>query len=652
MRYVLFLSFILFSSNVYAEHSVSHQLILGVFANRSPALMREQYEPLVQYLDEALGEDVRLQLRILNTHEMEAALRHNQLDFVLTNPSHYLVLRSQTSMTGVLATLVRRSNGQETSALGGTIVVAKHSQVQTFADLKGQRVAMVDTHSLGGYQAQMYELMQQGVRERDLVLQPYQTHDEVIAALLKGDVDVGFVSTGVLEDWKLHHLGSVYSLRILNEQNLRGYPYKLSTRLYPEWPLISMPHLDQQLVRRVSNAVLALPSEHPAAIAAQISGFMPPSDYSSVEQLARVLKMPPYDYVEPIQVNQLWQQYRSSIVSMGVLFIALLASLAWSGYQSFRLRQQRAILAHERQSLKDVIWGADVGTWEWNVQTGETRFNDKWAEMIGYTLADLAPVSIQTWIDAVHPEDRKLSEQALRQCFDGDTFIYECEVRVRHRMGQWIWVLDRGRVLEWTQSGEPLRMSGTHLDITDRRQAQDALRKMAYYDGLTQLPNRVLLTDRLNRAMALSRRYKRHIALVFLDLDGFKAVNDSYGHNSGDFLLIELSTRIQHTLRDTDTLARIGGDEFVLVLSDLESTEMAEPILERILSIVSDPVLFNGITLQVSASMGVVYYPDLDDDAERLLRYADQAMYHAKNSGKNQYSVYTPSLATRHVTQF
>lgn len=643
-RIWLLLCLLLFSTLSWAGYAPVHTLTLGVFAYRPAELMQQHYQPLAEYLDEALGEELKLELRILDYQQMEEALRHNQLDFVLTNPSHYLILRSQTTMTGVLATLVRNEQGVATSALGGVILVPEDSSIETLKDLKGKRIAIAGSRFLGGFQTQMYELQQLGIEERHLQFSIHHHHDGVLKAVLAGEVDAGFVRSGILEDWQQHELGTAAHLRVINEQSLLGYPFRVSTRLYPEWPLLAMPHLDQRMVRRVASALMELTPEHPAAQAAEIEGFMPAADYSVVEQMARSLRMPPYDHIEPIDIYDLWQQYRAWILAIAALLLGLLLSLSWSARQAWRLRQQRAALAQERQCLSDVIWGADVGTWEWNVQSGETRFNDRWAQMLGYTLAELEPVSIDTWAGVLHPDDQAKSAAALQACFERISPIYECEVRVRHKQGHWLWILDRGRVLEWDEAGKPVRMSGTHLDITDRREAQEGLRRMAYYDALTQLPNRVLLTDRLERAMANVRRHGHHLALVYLDLDGFKAVNDSHGHAIGDQLLIEVAGRMQAALRETDTLARIGGDEFVMLVGDLERPEACEPVLERVLVAASDPVSIKGLSLRVSASMGVVYYPRVDDSAERLLRHADQAMYQAKSAGKNRYHIFTPEV--------
>jgi len=179
-----------------------------------------------------------------------------------------------------------------------------------------------------------------------------------------------------------------------------------------------------------------------------------------------------------------------------------------------------------------------------------------------------------------------------------------------------------------------------YSDITSMKEYQDQLEHIAHFDLLTNLPNRALLADRLSQAMFQCNRHQQSLAVLFVDLDGFKQVNDTNGHDIGDELLIAISVRMKEALREGDSLARIGGDEFVAVLTDLTSLESAEPVLKRLLLAASKPVTIDGLILNVSASIGVTFYPEDNVDADQLMRHADQAMYVAKESGKNRYHIF------------
>jgi diguanylate cyclase (GGDEF)-like protein/PAS domain S-box-containing protein len=175
-------------------------------------------------------------------------------------------------------------------------------------------------------------------------------------------------------------------------------------------------------------------------------------------------------------------------------------------------------------------------------------------------------------------------------------------------------------------------------DITVSKEQQRQLEHIAHFDALTGLPNRVLLADRLHQAMVQAQRRTELLAVAYLDLDGFKDVNDQHGHDTGDQVLIGVSNHMKQALREGDTLARIGGDEFVAVLTDLADTQACVALLARLLEAAATPVEVNGLSHQVSASVGVTLYPQTTDtDADQLLRQADQAMYVAKSSGKNRY---------------
>ena len=300
-------------------------------------------------------------------------------------------------------------------------------------------------------------------------------------------------------------------------------------------------------------------------------------------------------------------------------------------------KQAEKLLATERQRLSYILEGTNVGTWEWNVQTGETIFNERWAEVIGYTMQELAPVSIDTWVKFAHPDDLKVSADLLAQHFRKELPYYECEMRMRHKNGNWVWVLDRGRVATWMDDGSPLVMSGTHQDITERKLAEAQIHHLATHDGLTDLPSLSLAKDRLSMALGMARRNKTALAVMFIDLDGFKTVNDTLGHDAGDHVLSQVAQRLLSCARETDTVARVGGDEFLLISTGLHAAENATQIAEKVIRLVSQPVIINGRQAVVSTSIGIALYPDHGEEMDRLIKQADEAMYRIKNAGKNGF---------------
>lgn len=422
-----------------------------------------------------------------------------------------------------------------------------------------------------------------------------------------------------------------------------------------------------------------------------------------------------------------------------------------------------------------------MGTWDWDISAGEITFNHRWAEIIGYTVEEIAPLTFDTWTNYVHENDLLAVKDRLKEYWEGKIELYDAELRMQHKRGHYVWILASGKVVEWHENGDPKRMLGSHLDITERKerererlitsqllqesqkiakvggwelnletglltwteetyriheaspdefdptvdagvdyflplsraaisQALDqainhgvgydleletlttkgrkidvrttcnvtqregksirltgifqdiseqkkiqrelelsnqslenlnaALKLAAHYDELTELPNRILLSDRMQQAMTKCARNEQFVAIAFIDLDGFKAINDCYGHSIGDQFLRKIAQGLQLALRGGDTLARIGGDEFVSVIEGLDSVEDSHLVLKRLLDAASTDLEVGGKYLKVTASIGVTFYPQKDCSPDQLLRQADQAMYQAKQLGKNCFHIF------------
>lgn len=297
-------------------------------------------------------------------------------------------------------------------------------------------------------------------------------------------------------------------------------------------------------------------------------------------------------------------------------------------------------LDEERQRLNEIIWGTNAGTWEWNVQTGEVRLNERWAEMIGYTLDELEPVNVETWMTYAHPEDLEKTQPKLNSVFSGETDYYECECRMRHKDGHWVSVLDRGKVVERDKDGKALRMSGTHADITPSKAVEVEIRRLALTDQLTGLSNRYQFNSMLSQIMQINKRFEKKIVLMLLDLDRFKAVNDTYGHPVGDKLLIEVAGIIKRNCREADVVARLGGDEFAVVLPLMEDVHHATIPARRIIEEVSNLHVIDGNEIHVGISIGISTCTGHDANPDSIYRDADKALYRAKNCGRNRFCFY------------
>jgi diguanylate cyclase (GGDEF)-like protein len=213
-------------------------------------------------------------------------------------------------------------------------------------------------------------------------------------------------------------------------------------------------------------------------------------------------------------------------------------------------------------------------------------------------------------------------------------------------------VFDDGSIRHLIGNAAPLRDAagkvygavGAFIDITVRRTMEEQIRRMAHFDSLTNLPNRILLMDRLEQALAISQRNHSKTSVIFMDLDHFKEINDNLGHHVGDMLLQQVAERIRGVLREVDTVSRLGGDEFVMVLPELRHTEDAITIAQKLLRALDEDFFIAGDKLRISPSLGISIFPDHAPDASTLIRIADKAMYHAKQAGRNTYRFYDDSM--------
>lgn len=315
----------------------------------------------------------------------------------------------------------------------------------------------------------------------------------------------------------------------------------------------------------------------------------------------------------------------TALLSLVALVIGLMALL------HSRTRAHKILKTLQKRHL-EILRGTNVGTWEWNVQTGSVQFNERWAEIVGYSLDELRPVSIKTWMGLAHPEDLQRSGEKLDRVFRGETEYYDCEARMRHKDGHWVWVLDRGCVVEWDKNGQPVRMAGTHTDISVMKSAEAKIRQLAMTDPLTGLSNRAHFTEVLDEILKDRRSEKKAFALLMVDLDRFKPVNDTYGHAVGDEVLKSVASILRNSVRQHDVATRLGGDEFAIIISDYAQRQDIEAAALRIRNQVRQPHQVNALEISIDASVGIALYPEDGSDATALLKSADESMYQTKRS--------------------
>lgn len=300
--------------------------------------------------------------------------------------------------------------------------------------------------------------------------------------------------------------------------------------------------------------------------------------------------------------------------------------------------------SEERLSLVMEITGD--GIWDWQVASGKVVHNGMWCQMLGLS-SEYLKHSLESYSALIHPEHAEQVSAAIYRCLHSGE-DYNCEYRIRHADGHYLWVSDHGRVVQRGPGGDPQRLVGSIRNIDERKRQEAEIHQLAYYDTLTELPNRRLMLDRLQQAIFKSVRSKQHGGLMFIDMDRFKELNDTHGHAMGDRLLQQVGQRLQSGVRQLDTVARLGGDEFVVLVEGLSTSpgqalDDALSIGNKLLGLLNKPYLLDTLTYVSTPSIGLTLFGGADETTDRILMRADSAMYRSKQAGRNRISVYEPA---------
>ncbi|MDQ3803079.1 MAG: EAL domain-containing protein [Acidobacteriota bacterium] len=292
--------------------------------------------------------------------------------------------------------------------------------------------------------------------------------------------------------------------------------------------------------------------------------------------------------------------------------------------------------------------GANDGLWDWDLKTGRVYYSARWKAMLGCGEGEVGE-SPEEWTRRVHPDDAAALRAALDAHVEGRSPHFEFEHRMLHKDGGYRWMLSRGIVVR-DKDGRASRMAGSQTDITDRKRAEERLIHDAFHDPLTGLPNRALFMDRLGQAVERFRRNREHsFAVIFLDLDRFKVVNDSLGHTAGDRLLVEVGRRLAACARAGDTVARLGGDEFTILLEGARDAHAAVHMAERVQEHLARPYDLGGHQHSTSASVGIALSGIGESRAEDILRDANIAMHRAKSAGKARHQVFDAAMHSQAI---
>lgn len=723
-----------------------------------------RYQSIVNELSEQLP-NYELGLKVIGADSLEEHIDRYQYDLLLLDPVHYLRFRSSGSLSGALLTLRRGYGGQTTSLLGGVIFTREQNQHIRLDRLYQYPVAASTPEFLENYIAQIYELKSLGyhIPSEDSLVK-YADAEQVVQAVLSGKQETGFVRTGVLERMAREGKINLANVRVLNQQYLAGYPFLVSTRLYPEWAFVAKARVDSDVTREIIAALLNLSLTSVEARNYGVYGFMPSLDYLPVENTLKDLSLPPYEERSLGWIDFL-KSYAVYFVLANIIAVSLIF-LSWNTYRQNKYlarlvrqeKQAQVLLARSNKQLDALLSSSPTVIYSLDPEQLNLKFISSNCFNLYHKTAEEIKKMRNWWQKSIHDDDLTRVLANFRQ-WRMDGYIGTLTFSYRLSKGDdWIWIEDRLQALR-NDENEVILLVGAHSDISDRhtneeqlelwasvfanaregiaitnptgdildvnsafsritgysryeiigqnprvlnsgrqskefyqemwrqivsagfwegeiwnkrkdssiyaqnltvvavkdaegrvshyislfsditrqKRNEEQLEHIAYFDALTGLPNRTNLTNSLGIQIDHSVQYGSKFALAFLDLDGFKEVNDTFGHDTGDLLLVDVAQRMRDTLGEDSTVARFGGDEFVLLLPIVGDVSEVEGKLEHLLVALAEPFRISGVTLHISASIGVTYYPqNRMIEADQLIRQADQAMYQAKISGRNR----------------
>lgn len=630
--------------------------IFAILSFRAKETSRKQWQPLIDHLQHQLP-DVPLQLRVYFYDELNAAVNNQEVDFVLTQPANYVLLTYRNQLSSPLASLINLEGSFATDKFGGVIFTrANNHQINDIQQLKGKVIATSDIQSLGSYQMQAFELLEHGINlTKDAkLLETGQPQTLAVEAVLSGKADVGFVRTGVLEHMAQQGKLEWHRIKLVSAQKFADFPFLTSTRLYPEWPVAAMPHVDRQVTAQVASALLAIPHHSPLTQSMAIAGFTIPGDYRTVDNLMRQLRIEPFNESPMVTLRDIYHHWSQELIALILILVSLMSFFILLLYRRNRslLKAKRHLQANSEQlrKLQLAVEQSPESILITDLQGQITYINPAVEQITGYKAHELMgknPRIFQS--DQTEPNVYQQLWSAIKA---GE--VWQGEIINRRKSGEDYHVQVVIAPVN-NDVGEPMAYLSIQRDISAQKDDQQRMQQLLYVDGLTGLGNRSKLIDTLDKQL---QHHKDGLVgyLLLLNIDRFKWVNATHGVAFGDQLLVALAERLNTFIADSGIVVRLEGDKFALLLTTSEQWRKDENWLfgwqNALQSLVTAPFKLGSERINIHCSMGITqidanHHRSSIDIINTVIAQASTALKLAQKLGGNRLEPFKSEMSDR-----
>lgn len=464
--------------------------------------------------------------------------------------------------------------------------------------------------------------------------------EKTLSLLFEEKVDVAFVRTGLIEELASRGKLDISRLKVINEKQTQRYPFKISTKLYPEWPFSSMPHIDSVTNQKVATALININAKDEAAMKGQYYGWTVPQDYGVVKELLQSLNLPPYDKKYDFTLSDILTKYNQLALLGLVLGFFFTIYLIFVTFRLYKTKKELEINQEKLQLSASVYVNSQNGVMITDKNGNIEEVNQAFCEITGYTKNDILGKNASVLSSGKHDK-----EFYSKMWSDINTYgAYKCEIYNAKKNGE-VFPCILGISTLRDDKGNIKYLIGIFTDITQQKRYENELKFLVYHDPLTKLPNREFLMQRLEQVVAQSIRKNLRFALLTLDLDHFKDINDSYGHTVGDEILLDVSKKLRSRLRQEDSVFRLGGDEFAVLLEHVENSDDISVVARDLIKLIGTSYKTkSGIELRINLSIGIAVYPVHGLSAKQIFQNSDASLYLAKEKGRGVFAYYSDEL--------